>query len=59
MNYYDTLGVKQNATEEEIKQAYRKLAMKFHPDRNQGNKESEEKFKNIGEKYLSLKINNS
>lgn len=54
MNYYDTLGVKQNATDEEIKQAYRKLAMKFHPDRNQGNKEYEEKFKNIGEAYTIL-----
>jgi curved DNA-binding protein len=48
-DYYKTLGVKRNASEDEIKQAYRKLAMKFHPDRNPGNKEAEDKFKDINE----------
>ena len=54
MNYYDTLGLKSNATEDDIKKAYRKLAMKFHPDRNPGNKKAEEDFKNIGEAYSTL-----
>jgi len=48
-DYYKTLGVKKDATAEEIKKAYRKLAMKYHPDRNPGNKEAEEKFKEITE----------
>lgn len=48
-DYYKTLGVQRNASEDEIKQAYRKLAMKFHPDRNPGNKEAEDKFKDINE----------
>lgn len=48
-DYYKTLGVKRNASEDEIKQAYRKLAMKYHPDRNPGNKEAEDKFKDINE----------
>ncbi len=48
-DYYNILGVKRNASEEEIKQAYRKLAMKYHPDRNPGNKEAEDKFKDINE----------
>ncbi len=48
-DYYKTLGVERNATPEEIKRAYRKLAMKYHPDHNQGNKEAEEKFKQINE----------
>lgn len=48
-DYYKILGVSKNATEKQIKQAYRKLARKYHPDVNQGNKESEEKFKEINE----------
>lgn len=48
-NYYDTLGVQQNATQAEIKQAYRKLSVKFHPDKNQGDTFLEEMFKNINE----------
>ena len=57
-DYYDTLGVPKNATEEDIKKAYRKLAMKHHPDRNQGEgddaKKSEEKFKEAKEAYEML-----
>lgn len=50
-NYYDILGVKKDATEEEIKKAYRKLALKYHPDKNKGDKEAEEKFKEISRAY--------
>lgn len=53
-DYYATLGVERNATEEEIKKAFRKLAMKHHPDRNNGHKDSEEKFKEINEAYSCL-----
>jgi len=53
-DYYQTLGVGKTASEEEIKKAYRKLAMKYHPDRNKGNKEAEEKFKEINEAYAVL-----
>ncbi|MBI4687099.1 MAG: molecular chaperone DnaJ [Nitrospirae bacterium] len=53
-DYYQTLGVERTATEEELKRAYRKLALKYHPDRNPGNKESEEKFKEINEAYSCL-----
>ena len=55
-DYYDVLGVPKNASEEEIKKAYRKLAMKYHPDRNQGDgaKKSEEKFKEAKEAYEML-----
>ena len=53
-DYYAILGVPRNATQEEIKRAYRRLALKYHPDRNPGNKEAEEKFKEISEAYEVL-----
>lgn len=53
-DYYDILGVSRNSTDEEIKKAYRKLALTYHPDRNQGNLEAEEKFKEINQAYEVL-----
>jgi len=53
-DYYEVLGVKKTSTEDEIKKAYRKLAMKHHPDRNAGNKQAEERFKDINEAYAVL-----
>lgn len=53
-DYYETLGVAKDASADEIKKAYRKLAVKFHPDKNQGDKEAEEKFKDISEAYEIL-----
>jgi molecular chaperone DnaJ len=53
-DYYAELGVPRNATPDEINQAFRKLALKYHPDRNPGNKEAEETFKRISEAYQVL-----
>ncbi|XBC38316.1 MAG: molecular chaperone DnaJ [Buchnera aphidicola (Floraphis choui)] len=53
-DYYQILGVSQSSDERDIKKAYKKLAMKYHPDRNQGNKIAEEKFKKIKEAYEVL-----
>ena len=50
-DYYEVLGVDKNASEEDIKKAYRKIAIKYHPDRNPGSKEAEEKFKEAAEAY--------
>jgi len=54
MDYYKTLGVEKSSSSAEIKKAYRKLALKYHPDKNPGDKQAEEKFKNISEAYAVL-----
>ena len=53
-DYYEVLGVDKSASAADIKKAYRRLAMKYHPDRNNGDKEAEAKFKEIGEAYEVL-----
>src|SRR5687767_572133 len=53
-DYYEILGVKKTATEAELKKAYRDLAKKYHPDKNKGNKEAENRFKEISEAYAVL-----
>ena len=53
-DYYEILGVKRDAGEDDLKRAYRKLAMKYHPDRNPGDKEAEAKFKELSEAYEVL-----
>jgi len=54
VDYYELLGVKKTATQEEIRAAYRKLALKYHPDRNPGNKKVEERFKEITQAHTVL-----
>ena len=53
-DYYDVLGINKSASPEQIKSAYRKLAVKYHPDKNKGDKASEEKFKEASEAYHVL-----
>jgi len=54
-DYYKILDVSRNASEEEIKKSYRKIAMQFHPDRNPGNKDAEDRFKMASEAYEVLR----
>ncbi|MCT6882034.1 MAG: DnaJ domain-containing protein, partial [Snodgrassella alvi] len=54
VDFYEVLGISRTAGDEEVKKAYRKLAMKYHPDRNQGDKSAEEKFKEVQRAYEVL-----
>ena len=53
-DYYEILGISRNATSDEVKKAYRQMALKFHPDKNPDNKEAEDKFKEAAEAYSVL-----
>jgi len=53
-DYYETLGVKRDGSQDDLKKAFRQLARKYHPDLNKGSKEAEEKFKEINEAYHVL-----
>ena len=53
-DYYEVLGIQKGASDDEIKKAFRKLAVKYHPDKNPGDKAAEEKFKEINEAYSVL-----
>ena len=56
-DYYEVLGVDKSASANDIKKAYRKLAIQYHPDKNPGDKEAEEKFKEAAEAYsLAMKV---
>ena len=57
-DYYQILGIQKNATQDDIKKAYRKLAHQYHPDKNPDNKEAEEKFKEASEAYEVLNDDN-
>ena len=57
-DYYDILGVSKTASSDELKKAYRKVAMKYHPDRNPDNEEAENKFKEAAEAYAVLSDTN-